>query len=643
MKTTVYRTSDDSPLVPALIEVRRGRAPERLPRRAQGALRRAPQHRVVARDRARGRPRRLRVPQPEDPREDDADRPAGGERPSPLRPYRDRELPRAAPPGSTRTSASSPPTRRSRPTSPTSSTTSPASAGRRRSASFSSRRSTCASASSRRSVRSPRRPATASTRAFGSRRTPSPTRRSSRSSTRPPRRAPRSTSSARSHLPAPPRRPRALGDDPRPQRPRALPRAQPLLRLRGGRLGVDLHGQRRPHDPQPRPPDRDRRAGRGRRACRLQLAAAFDVLLEDNTRMELQPDGGWKRLRPQEGPKREGQPRRAHAQGADARPAPGRPPAALVYAERLPADRRRGEWVALEGRHRRCGLEHRPPARARRQGGELVTLREEREHLFLGEDVERDGPLSRRESRRRPGARAASPAAPAKLGARTIEVIVTAPGRQSANADRARARRSGGHRRARARPHRGRGGAARVRRSRRGGRARSAAASRSATSGGGSDRGASSEPLKAGLPGRARSTSVRCASPSGSSPTTRPAGRLSPPPGARWSAISSDFTPPLPQAAFATGGTARALRKFVGWELEGEEFDAALRILGKRPSAKVAKTFGLHAHRARTLAAGVVILSCLQARLGVPLEVSRAGLREGAAIALLDELAASAA
>ena len=52
-------------------------------------------------------------------------------------------------------------------------------------------------------------------------------------------------------------------------------------------------------------------------------------------------------------------------------------------------------------------------------------------------------------------------------------------------------------------------------------------------------------------------------------------------------------------------------------------------MLGKRPSGKVAKTFGLHEHRARTLAAGVIILSCLQARLGVPLEVSRAGLREG--------------
>ena len=57
----------------------------------------------------------------------------------------------------------------------------------------------------------------------------------------------------------------------------------------------------------------------------------------------------------------------------------------------------------------------------------------------------------------------------------------------------------------------------------------------------------------------------------------------------------------------------------------------------------MAKTFGLHEHRARTLAAGTVILSAVQARLGVPMEVSRAGLREGAALMVLDELAASAA
>ena len=50
---------------------------------------------MVTRARAGGRPRRLRVPEPEDPREDDARRPARGRCPAPLRPPRDGQLPRA--------------------------------------------------------------------------------------------------------------------------------------------------------------------------------------------------------------------------------------------------------------------------------------------------------------------------------------------------------------------------------------------------------------------------------------------------------------------------------------------------------------------------------------------------------------------
>ena len=69
IKTTVYRTSDESPLVPRADRRRRGRQAERVPRRAEGALRRAAEHRVVAGARACGRARRLRLPEPEDPRQ----------------------------------------------------------------------------------------------------------------------------------------------------------------------------------------------------------------------------------------------------------------------------------------------------------------------------------------------------------------------------------------------------------------------------------------------------------------------------------------------------------------------------------------------------------------------------------------------
>ena len=47
MKTAVYRTSDDSVLVGSLIQCAEAGQAVGLPRRAQGPLRRAPQHRVV--------------------------------------------------------------------------------------------------------------------------------------------------------------------------------------------------------------------------------------------------------------------------------------------------------------------------------------------------------------------------------------------------------------------------------------------------------------------------------------------------------------------------------------------------------------------------------------------------------------------
>ena len=277
---------------------------------------------------------------------------------------------------------------------------------------------------------------------------------------------------------------------------------------------------------------------------------------------------------------------------------------------------------------------------ARRDGSGLLPLDEGREHLFLGEDVERDGRLSSARIEEAAECVAGFVHTARGLNASAVEVIVTAPGRQGANGDElVRALVAAG------------GAPVRVLSADEEGELAFAGAVSAAGPAGSVavvDVGGGSTEAVVGTTegGPAWSKSLDIGA-------VRLTARFltDDPPGKAALAAAKDeverhlegFAPPLPQSALATGGTARALRKLVGKELGAGEFDAALRILGKRPAVKTAKTFGLHERRARTLAAGVIVLAALHERLGVPLQVSRAGLREGAALALLAELAASAA
>jgi exopolyphosphatase / guanosine-5'-triphosphate,3'-diphosphate pyrophosphatase len=102
------------------------------------------------------------------------------------------------------------------------------------------------------------------------------------------------------------------------------------------------------------------------------------------------------------------------------------------------------------------------------------------------------------------------------------------------------------------------------------------------------------------------------------------------------------LAPPMPQAAFATGGTARALAEIVGRHLGPEELEVALRIAAERPSRRLAKTFELSDRRARTLAAGALLLTSAQNLIGVPFQVARGGLREGVALSTVDEIVVAA-
>jgi exopolyphosphatase/guanosine-5'-triphosphate,3'-diphosphate pyrophosphatase len=101
------------------------------------------------------------------------------------------------------------------------------------------------------------------------------------------------------------------------------------------------------------------------------------------------------------------------------------------------------------------------------------------------------------------------------------------------------------------------------------------------------------------------------------------------------------LTPPLPMAALATGGTARAIGKVTGPRLGTVELERAVARLAKRSSREVSRRWRVDRSRARSLAAGAVILSEVQSLLEVPLDVARGGLREGAALTLVAREAAA--
>jgi exopolyphosphatase/pppGpp-phosphohydrolase len=64
-------------------------------------------------------------------------------------------------------------------------------------------------------------------------------------------------------------------------------------------------------------------------------------------------------------------------------------------------------------------------------------------------------------------------------------------------------------------------------------------------------------------------------------------------------------------------------------------------VLRKQPHQAIAQEYGVGVGRVRTLLAGALIFAEVQERIAIPLEVVRAGLREGKALGLLDLLEAA--
>jgi exopolyphosphatase/guanosine-5'-triphosphate,3'-diphosphate pyrophosphatase len=105
-------------------------------------------------------------------------------------------------------------------------------------------------------------------------------------------------------------------------------------------------------------------------------------------------------------------------------------------------------------------------------------------------------------------------------------------------------------------------------------------------------------------------------------------------------AAFAELEPPRVELALAVGGSARAARRLVGSWLADAELTAALQLVETNMPRAIAKRFGIDRSRARILPAGVAILAQVHELLGVPLHVCDGGIREGAVLETMATLAA---
>jgi exopolyphosphatase / guanosine-5'-triphosphate,3'-diphosphate pyrophosphatase len=272
--------------------------------------------------------------------------------------------------------------------------------------------------------------------------------------------------------------------------------------------------------------------------------------------------------------------------------------------------------------------------------GTVDAVREERVQLGLGEEIERSGSVGPEKLEQAASTASDHVRKARKLGCAAIQVLVTSPGRQAANGDelvRRLAEATGVPTRV----------CSAEEESVLAWRGAVAAAKDLPESVAVCDVGGGSAQIAVGTtsggPAWIRSVDI------GSLRLTRRAFRNDPPDAddlerARVAVgrAFADLLPPLPLAAIAVGGSARALRRVIGNELTEGELLAAARRLAKRTARKNAKDYGVDPARARTMTVGALILAELQRKLGVPLQVGRAGLREGAALGLLADARAAA-
>jgi exopolyphosphatase/guanosine-5'-triphosphate,3'-diphosphate pyrophosphatase len=98
--------------------------------------------------------------------------------------------------------------------------------------------------------------------------------------------------------------------------------------------------------------------------------------------------------------------------------------------------------------------------------------------------------------------------------------------------------------------------------------------------------------------------------------------------------LLSELEPPPADATLAVGGTTRAVRKLVGPRLGVGKLDALAERLAREGAEAVCSDADVTPGRMETLLGGALVLAELARRLDTRLEVASGGLREGAALAL---------
>jgi exopolyphosphatase/guanosine-5'-triphosphate,3'-diphosphate pyrophosphatase len=265
------------------------------------------------------------------------------------------------------------------------------------------------------------------------------------------------------------------------------------------------------------------------------------------------------------------------------------------------------------------------------EGGAVVPIDKERVRLSLGEEIERQGSVSETSIATAAKSVRKLCSIAQRHQVESLDVFLTAPGRQSANAEEliAALRRAAEHPvRVLSTEEEGRlayGGAVAT--------ADITLPARIAVC----DVGGASTEIAVGSPGHAPDwiASVDLGS-------VRLSARADDLEDARREAAAAfaGLEPPSVDVALAVGGSARATRRLVGAWLAGVELTEALRLVETTTPRAIAKRFGVDRSRARILPAGVAILAQVHELLGVPLHVCDGGIREGAVLETMATLAA---